>query len=158
MATLPGYLLCVCDVATLSGYLPCVCDVTTLSGYLPCVCDVTTLSGYLPCVCALTLSMVLRSLNERSIHASLVVGSTNSLHTVGRKFSQSPSMLLFTRRAMDLDCSTTIDSVEPSAESSSSRTNCKRMAGSTVKPVYKVFANTAAALVPWRLSPYCTAS
>ena len=106
----------------------CCDDVSTLSGYLLFVCV---------CLCVLTLSMVLRSLNEKSIHASRVVGSTNSLHMVGRKFSQSPSMLLFTRRAMDLDCSTTTDSVEPSVESSSSRTNCKRMAGSTVKPVYR---------------------
>ena len=80
--------------------------------------------------------MVLRSLNERSIHASLVVASTNSLHMVGRKSSQSASMLLFTRRAMDLDCSTATDSVEPSVESSSSKTNCKRMVGSIYSGTY----------------------
>ena len=67
--------------------------------------------------------MILRSLNEKSIHAIVVGASTNSLLIVSMNPSHLVSMLLFTLRELVSDW--TMSTVpDDSSDNSSSKSNC----------------------------------
>ena len=68
-----------------------------------------------------TSSMVLKSLNDKSSHESVLAGSTKILSIVLLKSSQLESMLLFTFNAADSDGTMLRDTSEPSSPISSSK-------------------------------------